>query len=335
MTRMTALAIATVLTLAACADPSASQPLAGVRAYASAGPAFGSKIAFTSDRDEPNVSAEIYVMNADGSGEQQLTDLDGYNSNAPAWSPNGRKIAFHSNRGGGVGESDIYVMNADGSDVTRLTNLTALGLGGAHFASWSPDGKKVVFNSFFNGGVDGPREIYVVNADGTGLINLTNHASDDTRPDWSPDGTLIAFQSNRHGNPEIYVMHADGSDGTNPRRLTVSPGPDAAPDWSPDGVRIAFQSSRNGNAEIYVMNADGTLPTRLTNVAGADTKPSWSHNGKMIAFQREVLAFSEVHNQLFTMNADGSGVTMISTPTPFAFNGFPSWAQGHAVAPQR
>jgi TolB protein len=89
-------------------------------------------------------------MNADGSGEEQLTDLEGYNSNAPAWSPNGRKIAFHSNRGGGVGESDIYVMNADGSEQTRLTNLTALGLGGAHFASWSPDGEKVVFNSFFN-----------------------------------------------------------------------------------------------------------------------------------------------------------------------------------------
>ena len=327
-----AVATAAALTLAACTDPSRPLRPPAIGAHLSAGPAFGSKIAFTSDRDEPNVSAEIYVVNADGSGEQQLTDVDGYNSNAPAWSPNGRKIAFHSNRGGGVGESDIYVMNADGGNVTRLTNLTALGLGGAHFANWSPDGEKVVFNSFFNGGVDGPREIYVVNADGTGLINLTNHASDDTRPDWSPDGTLIAFQSNRHGNPEIYVMHADGSDGTNPRRLTVSPGPDAAPDWSPDGLRIAFQSSRNGNAEIYVMNADGTLPTRLTVFPGADAKPSWSHNGKMIAFHREVESFLETHNQLFTMNADGSGVTMISTPTPFAFNGFPSWAQGHAVA---
>jgi Tol biopolymer transport system component len=331
---MSALATAAALNLAACTDPSGPQRLPAVRAHVSAGPAFGSKIAFTSDRDEPNVSAEIYVMNADGSGEQQLTDLDGYNSNAPAWSPNGRKIAFHSNRGGGVGESDIYVMNADGSDVTRLTNLTALGLGGAHFANWSPDGAKVVFNSFFNGG-EQPREIYVVNADGTGLINLTNHASDDTRPDWSPDGTLIAFQSNRHGNPEIYVMHADGSDGSNPRRLTVSAGPDAAPDWSPDGLRIAFQSSRNGNAEIYVMTADGTLPTRLTTFAGADTKPSWSHDGKRIAFQREVESFLETHNQVFTMNADGSGVIMISTPSPFAFNGFPSWAQGHAVASRR
>ena len=333
MTRMSALATAAALTLAACTDPSGPPQQFPVPAHLSAGPAFGSKIAFTSDRDEPNVSAEIYVMNADGSGEQQLTDLEGYNSNGPAWSPNGRKIAFHSNRGGGVGESDIYVMNADGSEQTRLTNLTALGLGGAHFGNWSPDGEKVVFNSFFNGGQQ-PREIYVVNADGTGLINLTNHASDDTRPDWSPDGTLIAFQSNRHGNAEIYVMHADGSDGANPLRLTSSAGPDAAPDWSPDGLRIAFQSSRHGNPEIFAMNADGTLQTRLTIFAGADTKPSWSQNGKKIAFQREVLSFSEVHNEVFTMNADGSGVTMITTPVPFAFNGFPSWAQGHAVAPQ-
>jgi Tol biopolymer transport system component len=332
MTRMTVLATAAALTLAACTDASGPEGPITVRPRVDAGPAFGSKIAFTSDRDEPNVSAEIYVVNADGSGEQQLTDLDGYNSNAPAWSPNGRKIAFHSNRGGGVGESDIYVMNSDGSDVARLTNLTGLGLGGAHFANWSPDGEKVVFNSFFNGG-EQPREIYVVNADGTGLINLTNHPSDDTRPDWSPDGSMIAFQSNRSGNPEIYVTRADGSDGANPRRLTVSPGPDAAPDWSPDGLRIAFQSSRNGNAEIYVMNSDGTSPTRLTIYARADTKPSWSHDGKRIAFQREVESFFEVHNEVFTMNADGTDVTMITQPSPQAFNGFPSWSQGHALAP--
>jgi Tol biopolymer transport system component len=336
MTRMTTLAAAAALALSACTDAPGPLPPAGVRVDVALGSRdFGSKIAFTSDRDEPNVSAEIYVVNADGSGEQQLTDVDGYNSNAPAWSPNGRKIAFHSNRGGGVGESDIYVMNADGSDVTRLTNLTALGLGGAHFAAWSPDGAKVVFNSFFQGGTTGTREIWVVNADGTGLTNLTNHPSDDTRPDWSPDGTLIAFQSNRTGNAEIFVMHADGSDGATPRRLTFSPGPDAAPDWSPDGLRIAFQSNRDGNTEIYVMNADGTLPTRLTDYAGLDAKPSWSHDGKRIAFHRDVESFLEVHGQLFTMNADGSDATMISTPTPGAFNGFPSWAQGHAAAPPR
>jgi Tol biopolymer transport system component len=336
MTRMTALAAAAALTLSACTD--ALRPTdptrveTGVRAGVGS-PAFGSKIAFTSDRDEPNVSAEIYVVNADGSGERQLTDLDGYNSNAPAWSPNGRRIAFHSNRGGGVGESDIYVMNADGSDVTRLTWLWPLGLGGAHFANWSPDGEKLVFNSFFEGGTTGAREIWVVDADGTGLANLTNHPSDDTRPDWSPDGTLVAFQSNRSGNAEIFVMRADGSDGTTPRRLTFSPGPDAAPEWSPDGTRIAFQSSRTGNSEIWVMNADGTSPTQLTFYAGVDAKPSWSHDGSRIAFHRDVSAFGEVHGQLFTMNADGSDVTMISTPTPFAFNGFASWAQGHAAAP--
>src|SRR5687767_1995232 len=65
--------------------------------------AHGSRIAFSSDRDHPNVSTEIYVMNADGSGQQQLTETPG-NSNGPEWSPNGRYISFHSNRGGGVGE---------------------------------------------------------------------------------------------------------------------------------------------------------------------------------------------------------------------------------------
>ena len=90
-------------------------------------------------------------------------------------------------------------------------------------ADWSPLAKDVeitVFNEPFADQQAAIKAVKageaVVNADGTELINLTNHASDDTRPDGSPDGTLIAFQSNRHGNPEIYVMHADGSDGANP-----------------------------------------------------------------------------------------------------------------------
>lgn len=288
----------------------------------------GSKIAFSSDRDAPGVSAEIYVLNWDGS-EEQLTETAG-NSNGPAWSPNGQWIAFHSNRGGGAGESDIYVMRSDGSDVRRLTDLTALGLGGAHFANWSPDGQQVVFNSFFGG--QPRRDIYVVNIDGSGLVNLTNHPADDTRADWSPDGRTIAFTSNRDGDNEIFLINSDGSG--EPTQLTDNTSGDANPEWSPNGLHIAFASNRGGSEDLYVMNADGTGQTRLGGPLGVrGTKPSWSPDGRKIAFHRNVLGpDGRQHLQVFTMNADGTNVKRVTEPAGAGFNGFPSWAQGMPLA---
>ena len=121
----------------------------------------------------------------------------------------------------------------------------------------------------------------MINADGTNLQNLTNHPAYDWGPAWSPDGTKIAFASDRDGNVEIYVMNADG---TNPRNLTNHPADDgellwSRPAWSPDGMKIAFTSMRDGNAEIYVMAADGTNPRNLTHHPAQDDMPAWSPLG--------------------------------------------------------
>jgi type II secretory pathway pseudopilin PulG len=118
---------------------------------------------------------------------------------------------------------------------------------------------------------DGNDEIYVMNADGSGVTRLTNNPAYDGWPAWSPDGRRIAFASNRDGNPEIYVMNADGSGVT---RLTNNPADDWAPSWSPDGRRIIFVSNRDGNYEIYVMNSDGSGVTRLTNNPARDVWPA-------------------------------------------------------------
>jgi len=152
---------------------------------------------------------------------------------------------------------------------------------------------------------DGNKDIYVMNADGSGQTNLTIHPDDDWVPDWSPDGMSIAFVSERDGNPEIYVMNADG---TNQCRLTDAPSGDWRPDWSPDGRLIAFESDRDGNLEIYVMNADGSGQTNLTNHPERDLLVSWLPDSTHIVFESSRQGFFDG----YVINADGSGVTQLT-----------------------
>jgi WD40 repeat protein len=121
---------------------------------------------------------------------------------------------------------------------------------------------------------DGNFEVYVMDADGSGQTRITTNPAADEYPSWSPDGSEIAFQSNRDaGNWEVYVMDADGGGQT---RLTDNPATDVLPAWSPDGSKIAFISDRDGNFEIYVMNADGSGQTQLTTDAAFDGFPVWT-----------------------------------------------------------
>jgi len=301
-------------------------------------------ILFTSDRANPSSAGncldceDIYVMSPDGSRPTRLTygGADAavgrapYNNANADWSHRQKLIAFSSNRGG---FPEIFLMSADGSDQLVLASL---GASGALAPSFSHSGNELCFNSQVR-----PRDIYIVNIDGTGLTNLTETnltetRADNFRCDWSPTSNSIAFGSTRDGNEEIYVMDADGTDvvrltGDRAADQPDAPGADANPAWSPQGDRIAFESNRHTapgdlpNAEIYVMDADGTHQVRLTFLAGQDTKPTWSPTGDRIAFHRRIAG----HLQVFTMNPDGSDVTAI-TETIFPeifFSGFPSWGK--------
>ena len=152
---------------------------------------------------------------------------------------------------------------------------------------------------------DGNLEIYVMNANGSGITRLTDDPADDFDPQWSPDGDRMAFVSERDGNREVYLMNADGSGIT---RLTDDPADDFDPQWSPDGRRITFSSERDENREVYLMNADGSGVTRLTDDPADDFKPQWSPDGRRITFSSE----RDGNLEIYVMDADGSGVTRLT-----------------------
>ena len=287
------------------ADGSGQRRLARDAFTGSAWSPDGKKIAFQRDHHRKFVpgayspadsNIEIYVVNADGSGERRLTRNPALDQGS-TWSPDGEKIAFNRvafSRGGGP-HGQIYIMNADGSGPRRLTQIPAHN----SVLAWLPDGT-IAFVSFHG---PGDFDVYVINADGSGLRNLTREWGIDGIPAWSPGGRKIAFTSKRDGDWDVYILNADGS---GQRKLTRNPANDylwpLSSSWSPDGRKIAFGRDRDGNGNsdgIYVINADGSGERRLTQSGG---QPLWSPDGQKIAFRSK----RNGNDDIYIMNPDGS-----------------------------
>jgi len=224
----------------------------------------------------------------------------------PTSHPTQTPLPTLSGSGGGVlafvaddgKQRDIYLMSVSGTDRIPLT----FDAGWDNWPSWSPDGMHLTFTcrapvAGLGGG------ICRINADGSEREVLTS--SNDWEPSWSPDGRYIAFASQRDGNPEIYMMNADGTD---QRRLTHFEYEDWQAAWSPDSTRLAFARGRGGNWDIYIMDvSDGGIQgdaevVRLTDNDAADGFPAWSPDGNRIVFSSE----RDGTEEIYIMNADGS-----------------------------
>lgn len=286
MTTRPALALAAALAALTAAGPAAA-----------IGPGVDGILAFATVRS-PDSGNSIYRINLDGSDLQRLTGPNN-NEGGPSWSPDGSQIAFNTNRDpGGNFNQEVFTMGASGANQLPITAQTDPATSTS--PAWSPDGTKIAFVRSTTGNV-ADRDIYVMNANGSAVTQLTFTAGADDHPDWSPDGSRIVFESERTANFEIFTMRA--SDGGDVRQLTNDARLDDDPSWSPDGRRIAFRRN-DGQPSIWVMNADGSGQQDLAgNFADQEFSPAWSPEGTRIVFSET----SGANQTLCIINADGTG----------------------------
>lgn len=288
-----------------------------------AGPGGGSILFSAYDVENGTIAdppgADVYLARVDGSAVHPITSGRGVYNWSASYGDGGRRIVFASDR---EGQFEIYAMNPDGTDQRRLTRRSD-----AHDTqpSLSPDGTRIVFVSQLvpGRGDDGVREIFIMDADGGNVRQLTDTGVAEQSPVWSPDARRIAFMADMDPTDDespfdIFVMDPDGGNVVN---LTNRPGAASRPVWV-DRERVVFAHDREccgpegspGNLDVYVARADGSSLENLTNHPAEDRGPVVSPDGTRLAFTsyRDAPADRRTAD-VYTMDLTGGRVSRVTT----------------------
>ncbi len=234
------------------------------------GPVFspnGREIAFR--RTESTGNNDIYIVSSSGGKPRRLT-FDRRFTSAHAWSQDGLDIVFASKRSGPI---SMWRIKASGGLPRPMPGTTE----GAYNLAIARTGDRLVYSKYFS-----DSNVWETDLRTGGRRRVLGSTRNERSAQYSPDGTRIAFRSDRTGVDEIWASDASGE---NPVRLTSFNGPlTGTPRWSPDGQFIAFDSRPNGNPDIYVVSANGGPPRRVTSAISEDVVPSWSGDGRWLYF---------------------------------------------------
>lgn len=276
-------------------------------------PGKNGRIFFETARDDGRTN--VYSMNDDGTRASSLPRSSvAIADTNPAVSAGGARVAFEHAR-------DIWIMDHDGTDPRPVT--TDGGAADDLQPAWSPDGTKIAFYRI----TSSARDIYVINADGSNLRQLTTATTQDSDPAWSPDGTKIAYVVCCQN---IWVMNADGTGQANLTGASAYPGVaggSTEPNWSPDGARLVFSGgpacefSCTGR-DIYTMGVTGGGATNLTPTPDNHYQPVFSPDGSRIAFVSNTI--DGPNHDVYTMPATGSAPTNITNDAAMDAN--PDWS---------
>ncbi|WP_455189862.1 Tol-Pal system beta propeller repeat protein TolB [Foliimonas ilicis] len=268
---------------------------------------FDTRVVFIDESGPKNDRKKrLAIMDQDGANLRHLSDGRSIVL-TPRFSPTRQEITYMSYESG---EPRVYLLQIETGQRELVGNFP-----GMTFAPrFSPDGQKVIMSLLRD---DGNSNVFAMDLRSRATTRLTNSSSIDTSPSYSPDGSKVVFTSDRGGQPQIYVMGADGSGQT---RISFGGGSYSTPVWSPRGDLIAFTKQSGGQFQIGVMRTDGS-GERILSTGFQQEGPTWAPNGRVLMFFRE--AAGSPGPKLFSIDLTGRNEQAIPTAS---FASDPAWS---------